>query len=244
MLPEMLPFAITLSSGHWIRAISGLEFNLNDPSIRSALIHFTETGAEAGCPFCQGRMIASVTPGESMIILNGMNVGRKATVSPKPWLSDEFLVKFDTAPPDELTRIVQRLTVFSYLPLDKMPDWLCDLAIDDLCSIDLSALDLALSLSVVAKKGWSVTTLLPLITTVRQRRLPVLGAELWPTLEEHGVPKNLKHDFCRKFDFAIELLASLHGRPAVQKRRVRAMSIGRYLTPSQEEYFGPSLGNE
>jgi len=125
-----------------------------------------------------------------------------------------------------------------------MPDWLCDLSVDDLCSIDLSALDLALGLVAGAKKIWSVTVLLPLITAVRQRRLPILGAELWPTLEAHGIPKNLKHDFCRKFDFAIDLLVSLHGRPAVKKRRVRAMSIGRCLTPGQEEYFGPSHGIE
>src|SRR5882724_9157902 len=139
-----------------------MEFNLNDPATRSALIHFTETGAQAGCPFCKGRMIASVTPGERIIILNGMDVGRKATVSPEPWLSGEFLVKFDDAPPDQLTRIIQKLTVFAYLPLGKTPDWLCDLPVDDLCSIDLSALDLAVSLAVTAKKGWPVATLLPL----------------------------------------------------------------------------------
>jgi len=91
-----------------------MEFNLNDPATRSAIVHFTETGAEAGCPFCKGRMIASVTPGERIIILNGMYVGRKATVSPEPWLSDEFLVRFDNSPSNQLTRIAQKLTAFAY----------------------------------------------------------------------------------------------------------------------------------
>src|SRR5258708_23336985 len=93
-------------------------------------------------------------------------------------------------------------------------------------------------------KRWSTSALLPLIATVRHRRLPVLGAEPWPTLEAHGIPESLKHDFCRKFDFAIELLISMHGRPPVQKRRVRAMSIGRYLTPFEKKSFGPSPGIE
>jgi hypothetical protein len=34
----------------------------------------------------------------------------------------------------------------------------------------------------------------------------------------------------------------MHGRPAIKKRRVKAMSIGRYLTPGQEENGGPSPG--
>ena len=76
-----------------------MEFNLDDPITRAALVQFTEAGAGAACPFCQGRMIASVTPGERIIILQGANVGKAATVSPEPGLPDEFLVKFDTDPP-------------------------------------------------------------------------------------------------------------------------------------------------
>jgi len=216
-----------------------MEFNLKDPTTRSAVIQFTETGATAGCPFCRGRMIASVSPGERIIILKGPNVGREATVSREPGLPDEFLVKFDSAPPRQLTRVAYQRDLFAYLPLGEMPNWLCSLSIDDLCSIDLSALDLAVNRAVRAMKRWSTSALLPLIATVRHRRLPVLGAEPWPTLEAHGIPESLKHDFCRKFDFAIELLISMHGRPPVQKRRVRAMSIGRYLTPFEKKSFGP-----
>jgi hypothetical protein len=220
-----------------------MEFNIADPTTLSALIEFTETGATAGCPFCKGRMIASVSPEDRIIILKGMYVGREATVSHEPGLSDdEFLVKFDSDPPNQLTRIAHKRDVFAYSPLGEIPNWLCSLSIDDLCTIDHSALDLAVLLAVGAKKSFSPNTRLPLIATVRQRRLPMLSVDLWPTLEAHGIPKPLKHDFCRKFDFAIELLVSLHGRPAVQKRRVRAMSIGRYLTAGEEEHFGPSPG--
>jgi hypothetical protein len=188
-------------------------------------------------------MIASVSAGERIIILKGMYVGREATVSSEPGFSDdEFLVKFDSDPPNQLTRVIRKLDVFSYLPLGEMPNWLCSLSIDDLCSIDHSALDLAVRLAVGTNKSWSTNALLPLVATVRQRRVPVLGADLWPTLEAHGIPKTLKQEFGRKFDFAIELLVSLHGRAAIKKRRVRAMSIGRYLTPGQEEYFGASPG--
>lgn len=217
-----------------------MEFNLDDPITRTALISFTETGAQAGCPFCKGRMIASVKPAERIIVLKGIYVGRRATVSPEPSLPDEFLVQFDSDPPNQLTRIAQKRDIFAYSPLGRMPGWLCDLSVDDLCSIDLSAMSLAISLAVGHEKNCSVATLLELIGTVRQRRLPMLGADLWPTLEAHGISKRLKNEFCRKFDFAIELLVSLHGRPAIKKRRVKAMSIGRYLTPGEEAHFGPS----
>ena len=218
-----------------------MEFNLTDPTTLSALIQFTETGATAGCPFCKGRMIASVSPGERIIILKGMYVGREAIVSPEPGLSDEFLVRFDGDPPNRLTRIAHKRDVFAYVPLGGLPTWLCSLSIDDLCSIDHSVLDLAVQLAIGSGKDWPTPTLLPLIATTRQRR-PVIGADLWPTLEAHGIPKTLKRGFCGKFDFAIELLVSLHGRPAIQRRRVRAMSIGRYLTPGQQTHFGPSPG--
>ena len=220
-----------------------MELDLNNQSVVRALVRFTETGAKAGCPFCKGRMIADVSPGERLIILKGMNVGREATVSKEPGLSsDEFLVAFDGDPPGLLTRVIRRLDSFAYLPLGKMPKWLCSLSIDDLHSVDESCLHTATILATDAKYKWTVQALLPIIYTVRSRRLPASGADLWPALQAHGIRKSLKEEFCQTFDFSIELLLEMNGRPAIKKRRVQAMSIGRYLTPGQEEYFGESPG--
>jgi hypothetical protein len=172
-----------------------------------------------------------------------MNAGREATVSKEPgFSSDEFLVAFDGDLPGHLTRIIRRLDSFAYLPLGKMPKWLCSLSIDDLHSVDESCLQTATLLTTDAKHKWTVQALLPIIYTVRSRRLPVSGADLWLTLQAHGIRKSLKDGFCRTFDFSIELLFEMNGRPAIKKRRVKAMSIGRYLTPGQEEYFGGSPG--
>lgn len=106
-------------------------------TIPDAIIEFTNAGAKSNCPFCIGRMIASVSPGESIIILQGMHAGQCATVSDQPgWSEDEFLVRFDDETRDTLTRINYKRDRFAYFPLGKVPDWLCQLSIDDLSVLE------------------------------------------------------------------------------------------------------------
>lgn len=82
-------------------------------------------------------MIASVTPGETIILLQGMYSGLRATVSDQPrWLDDEFLVHFDDEARDALTRISYKTDRFAYFPIKKIPEWLCHLSIDDLSAIE------------------------------------------------------------------------------------------------------------
>ncbi|MGH6725603.1 MAG: hypothetical protein ACREB8_03550 [Pseudolabrys sp.] len=195
-----------------------MELDLSTPTALGALIGFTKAGAKAGCPFCAGRLIASVSSGERIIILKGMYAGRKTTVSDQAGFSKgEFLVKFDSDPPTQLTRVIYKSDTFAGWPLPKIPDWLCCLSIDDLCSIDESALKSAVALANESDDSWSGASILPLVATVRARRLPVLGADLWPTLEAHGLAKIHQDDFCKKFDYGVELLVALHGRPAIKK---------------------------
>jgi len=186
-------------------------------------------------------MIASVTPGKRIILLQGMYSGLRATVSDQlGWSDDEFLVHFDHESRDTLTRISYKRDKFAYFPIKKIPAWLCHLSIDDLSAVEESSLLTALNLAIAPRsKKWS-NVLLPLIATVRSRRLPILSADMWPTLIAHGFPAKQKADFCKFFDFGIELLVSLNGRAAIQKKKMPPMSRGRYLTPGQEEYLGPS----
>jgi len=180
-------------------------------------------------------------PGSRIILLQGMYAGRYATVSDQPgWSDDEFLVHFDNDAKDTLTRIGYKRDKFAYLPLGKVPDWLCSLSIDDLSAIEDSSLLTILNLATAKRNSRWSDLLLPLIATVRSRRLPVLSAEIWPTLVTHGFPKKEKAKFQKFFDFGIYLLVSLNGRPAIQRKKMRPMFRGRYLTPGQEEYFGPS----
>jgi hypothetical protein len=186
-------------------------------------------------------MIASIIPGERIILLQGMYSGLIATVSDQPgWSDDEFLVHFDKDETDTLTRIGYKRDKFAYFPVEKIPDWLCHLSIDDLSAIEESTLLTVLNFAIAPKRRKWSNILLPLIATVRSRRLPILSADIWPTLIAHAFPTSQKADFCKFFDFGIELLVSLNGRPAVQRKKMQPMSQGRYQTPGQEEYFGPS----
>jgi hypothetical protein len=55
------------------------------------------------------------------------------------WSDDEFLVHFDKDETDTLTRIGYKRDKFAYSPMEKIPDWLCHLSIDDPSSIEESS---------------------------------------------------------------------------------------------------------
>lgn len=218
-----------------------MKLDLSQPIVRNSLAKFTTAGAKSNCPFCKGRMITSLRPGDRIIILQGMYSGRAATVSDQPgWSNDEFLVHFDYETGDTLTRIGYKRDRFAYSPIAKIPNWLCHLSMDDLSALDESALLTVINFaSAKISENWA-NLLLPLIATVRSRRLPVLAADIWPTLTAHGFSRKKMKNFHKFFDFGIELLASLHGRPAIRRKKMPPMSRGRYLTPGQQEYYGPS----
>jgi len=187
-----------------------MELNFENPATRKALKIFTERGRKARCPFCIGRMIASVSRGDRIIMLKGMHVGQEALVVDQRGLSDdEFLVRFAYQSPDDSYRIHYKRDQFTHSPIKTIPDWLCNLSVDDLCAIDNAALMMNLILAENGPPICSADVLLPIISTVRSRRLPISGTELWPTLQRHGMSEKLKDEFCHCFDFGNELLVSL-----------------------------------
>jgi hypothetical protein len=151
-----------------------IDFSL--PIVRNAIIKFTKTGANSDCPFCAGRVISSVSAGETIIVLQGMYSGRIGTVSDQPGYSeDEFLVHFDLDPQDILTRIGYQRDKFAHFPIKRAPEWLCHLSIDDLSALEESCLDAVLNFAVHKSNAKSADLLLPLFATVRSRRLPIMA---------------------------------------------------------------------
>jgi hypothetical protein len=218
-----------------------MTIDFSSPRVRRALVKFTETGVRSNCPFCGGRMIASVSPGQRIILLRGMYAGYSATVSDQPgWSDDEFLVQFDVSEEGTLTRISYGRDSFTYSPLKKIPDWLCHLSIDDLSAIEDSCLNTALDFATAKGIPSWADLLLPVFSTIRSRRLPVVSDDIWSTLVAHGFSMKHKQKFKECFDFGLRLLLLFNGRPPIRRRRMAPMSRGRYLTPGQEEWWGPS----
>jgi hypothetical protein len=224
--------------------IGHIQLESGDLSTRQAIVQFTERGLRSGCPFCKGRSIAGVSTGDRIVFLKGRHSGQTATVSNQKGLfPDEFLVKFDFQPPNHEMRVSYLRDEFAFAPIESPPPaWLCELSIDDLCAVENAIINFVAKTAKTRRNIWNAENLLSPISTVWRRRLPVMGSDLWPAFESHGILSNQRLTFCRYFDFGIDLLISMHGRPAIKKRRVKAMSIGRYLTPGQEEYGGPSPG--
>jgi hypothetical protein len=161
-----------------------MQFDLGDKTMRLAFIRATETGAQSNCPFCKGRMITSVSKGDRIIVLQGMNAGKQGTVTATRGVDDrEFIAHFDFEPEHYETRIGYSWDRFAFTPIEQIPEWLCQLSIDDLNAIDDSVIKTAALLAASGTEIWSVETLIPILGTVRSRRLPLSGADLWPTLE-------------------------------------------------------------
>lgn len=220
-----------------------MEADLDSAPTRAAIIHTTETGARSNCPYCAGRMITGVSTGNRIILLQGANAGRIATVTADRGFNDgEFLVHFDNDPNNYEIRIGYSWDKFAFAPIDQIPSWLCKLSIDDLSAIDEAVIQTAILFATNNSATWSVEILLPVLGTVRSRRLPITGADLWPTFEAHGFSSAMRSSFEDRFDFGIELLIAMVGRPPIKRKLVEPMSIGRYLTPSRLSELGPSRG--
>jgi hypothetical protein len=219
---------------------------VHDDSGSSALdfVHATEFGARSGCPFCIGRMVRSMSVGDRIVILQGPHSGASATVTAEHGFSqDEFMVHFDGQSERWETRISYSRDRFASLPIARPPTWLCHLSTDDLSVIDESVIQTA-DLFGANLNVWTVKTLLPILSIIRSRRLPVSGADLWPTLEAHGFPSATGPSFQDRFDYAIEILVAMVGRPPISRKKVQPMSIGRYLTPARLQELGRSPGIE
>lgn len=222
-----------------------MEVDLSSKHARQALVQATETGSRSNCPFCRGRMITSVSVGDRVILLRGADTGKEATVTAeRGFNSDEFLVHFDTEPANQETRVSYSRDKFSFTPIGQLPDWLCQLSIDDLSAVDEAVVQTAILFAAAKVPSWSVDVLLPIISVVRSRRLPVNATDLWLTFEAHGFSSKLRKSFEKHFNFAIEILVVMCGRPPIKRKRIKAMSIGRYLKPAHLEFAGPSPGIE
>jgi hypothetical protein len=219
-----------------------MDVELGNKSTLDALIYATEAGADAHCPFCKGRMVAPLSVGDRLVILGGVDAGKEAVVTATRGFNEsEFYVRFDSDPKYEY-RINYTRDTFAPAPIQIVPKWLCPLSIDDLNAIDKSIVQIFMRLAIKSSAEWTVDLLLPIVAVVRGRRLPIAAADLWPAFRAHGFSPKLEYSFEKYFDFALELLTTMHGRPAIKRKRVKAMSIGRYLTSTQLDFYGPSPG--
>ncbi len=187
-------------------------------------------GVASGCPFCRGRMVSVPTPGSKIQILASYRSGWIGTVTPKDtWLDgEEFCVRFDDDPPRVTQRVLLRHDLFVSEPFVDPPQWLPSLSIDDLAVVDEFVVRFCGALFQKGKWRWQDEELYAPIVRFWLSRLPVRGEEIWEVCRAHGMPGRFRKTLVQAFDFGFGLLVSSHGRPPIKRRRVQAMSIGRY----------------
>jgi hypothetical protein len=208
------------------------------------------TGITAGgtiteCPFCLARQHPWPQIGTLITLLSGFDVGQSGVVVADQWGTcppDRFLVKMAYAESGALRMVMPSHDLFLDVEQLIVPAWMPSLSIEDNGFLHEGLLRSLEGLKAARGRENIGKSLLSVIATCWGRRLPLRGAEFWLLLNAHGIDSHLKSDVIDYFDFGTKLLTQTQGRPAVKRRRMPAMSKGRYLTKAQRalraEIFG------
>ncbi len=205
----------------------------------------TAGGAITECPFCLARQHPWPQIGTLITLLSGFDVGQSGVVVADQWGTcppDRFLVKMAYAESGVLRMVMPSHDLFLDVEQLIVPAWMPSLSIEDNGFLHEGLLRSLEGLKAARGRENIGKSLLSVIATCWGRRLPLRGAELWLLLNAHGIDSHLKSDVIDYFDFGTKLLTQTQGRPAVKRRRMPAMSKGRYLTKAQRalraEIFG------
>jgi hypothetical protein len=205
----------------------------------------TAGGAIAECPFCLARQHPWPQIDTLITLLSGVDVGQSGVVVADQWGTcppDRFLVKMAHHESGTLRMVMPSHELFLDVKQLVVPAWMPPLSIQDNGFLHESLLRSLEDIKAARGRESVGKSVLSIIATCWGRRLPLRGAELWLLLNAHGVGSELKSDVIDYFDFGMKLLTQTQGRAAVKRRRMPAMSRGRYLTKAQRalhvEIFG------
>lgn len=129
-----------------------------------------------------------------------------------------------------LRMVMPSQELFLDVELLVVPAWMPPVSIEDNAFLHDNLMRFLDELTVACDCEIFGESLLPIIATCWRRRLPLKGVDIWPLLSAHGIGPHLEVSFIGHFDFGTKLLTSAQGRTAVKRRRMLAMSKGRYLT--------------
>ncbi len=185
------------------------------------------------CPYCLAEQHLWPPIGTSIIFLNGIGVGQSGVVVADRWGTcppDRFLVKMPNAKVGTLRMVMPTHELFVDVKLLSVPTWMPPVSIEDNAFLHRSLLHSLDKLTAACDCGVVGEALGEIIATCWRRRLPLEGVDIWPLLKAHGVDANFEANMADCFDFGIRLLTRTQGRTGVKRKRMVAMSKGRYLT--------------
>jgi hypothetical protein len=207
----------------------------------------TAGGAIAECPFCLARRHPWPQIGTSITLLSGYDVGQSGVVVEDQWGTcppDRFLVKMAYDESGALRMVMPSHELFLDVKQLVVPAWMPSLSIEDNGFLHESLMRSLEDLKAARGRENVGKLILALIATCWGRRLPLRGTEVWLLLNAHGVGSQLKSDVIEYFDFGMKLLTETQGRPAVKRRRMPAMSRGRYLTKARRTLRAEIFGHD
>lgn len=198
------------------------------------------SGVASGCPYCLAKQNLWPEVGTSLIFLKGFDSGYWGEVVADKWnvcSRNQILVHMEYERASTACRFVTPgRDLYVSARLYSVPDWMPPYSIDDNWAVHESLVDsmpqivIGTHASALAPEQLSRT-----IIACWRRRLPLQGSELWPMLEAHGVPSRQKERLLQMFEFGTKILGHANGRRPVKRKRMQPMSLGRYLTRTEEE---------
>ena len=220
---------------------------LSSATIQRIVAH-TESGAAAGCPFCKGRMVTEVLPGQKIRMFSGFKARRLMTVTASVgWSEDEFLASYDDLHDSSDYRVNFRRDRFCYDEDFRAQEWMPKLSVDDIDAIEESFVEMLRTGDDGIGWAWNDNCLSEVIGTVWRRRLPIDGKVISDHLKAHGVRKTEQKSIERMFNFGMNILTSTNGREPIRIKAMKPLEKGRYRTAKKAdleyELFGIPLDN-
>ena len=172
-------------------------------------------------------------PGANIVLLDGWKSGSIAEVTRPNFSLDTFLVHFEGDRVDSEYMVSTQKDHYVELDSFRVPDWMLCLSIEDNLLVHNSIPDYPQYLTGDLRSGGTYGVLFKIIDAVWYNRLPVSEDEVWEFVRMHGAPENLREEFIQYLSFGRKFAETIGGRRAVKRRRMKAMSQGRYLTKGQ-----------
>ncbi|RYE34890.1 MAG: hypothetical protein EOP23_03500 [Hyphomicrobiales bacterium] len=215
---------------------------LSDETIGRIVAH-TEGGAASGCPFCKGRMVVEVFPGEKIRMFSGFKARRPMIVTAsKGWSEDEFLASFSDNPDGSNYRVNFRRDRFCYDEDFNAQGWMPTASVDDIDALEESFVETIRLGDTESGWEWNDQCLYPIISTIWHRRLPIKGKTIARTLKAHDFCDTEEAHIEKLIDFGLGILIKTNGRDPIKRKIMPSLQRGRYRTPRRIDLEYKLLG--
>ncbi len=192
------------------------------------------TGVKSCCPICCAKAISEFKVGQKVRFVGGFFAGHYATcVQELDIETGDFSVRTDFMDFEESAACNISKDRFLFYPVFEAPYWHPDIAMVDFEVIEAAVLEILVKTDLLDSVDDS--SIFDIVYIIWRKRLPIAPRQIVDIAIAHGARRKHLNEFEQKLDFGMSCQVYLNGRRPVMRKKVKAMTVGRYLTKSERE---------